>query len=707
MNITVTYNLRTEESEAQGELYRDDEIRTLVEAIRSLGYETAAIDVSGPTATIVNLLLESKPDLIFNLAEGSARQGIAREAYFPAVFELLDIPYTGGGPALLSVCLDKRMSVKLLDIHGVSTPSGAFISAQHPEIPEHLPYPLFVKPNYEGTSKGISQQSVVENKEQLQERVKKLLEEYASGIVVEQFIPGRELSVPFLDFWPDKFLEIVEHDLSEANGEHNIYDYNLKQNDEGVKVICPAELDRESRLRVFDCAEKIRRRMPAYDLGRIDLRLHEDGTPYFIEINPLPRLMPDGSLMAAAKEKGLDMPEVMDCIIRSAARRNNIPVRPKVPVWRPELQERKGARELGIVIGRYPPGPHNAITDVEGIQVGHVTHCEDNLPDPDDPEKKTCTRTGITAIVPQVEQLFNNHLMAGGFVLNGIGEMSGLTQAMEWGWLETPILLTNTMSVGTVHNGIIDYLIQKHPELGRKIDVVIPLVAETNDSFLNDVRLSPNTAAQAVQAIGNAAGGPVEQGSVGAGTGMISFDFAGGIGSASRRLPEELGGYTAGVLVLSNFGKMRDLTVDGYVAGRELDPMYPMNIRRGETYGSAIVVVATDAPLLSSQLSRLAKRAALGLGRAGSYAASTSGEIIFAFSTGNSTSREAKEQAERLSLECLTDAHINPLYEAVIESTQEAVLNAMFYSAGQTGRSQRTAPAIPSDYLAQRFATVE
>ncbi len=701
MKIAITYNRRTDESEEQSEMYRPEEIECLDEAIASLGHETALIEASGPPPDLVENLLEAKPDLVFNVAEGKPHQGVAREAHYPAIFDLMGIPYTGGRASILYVSLDKHLTGKLLDIRGIRTPRSVLLTTKAPDLPDDLPMPLFIKPNYEGTSKGITQQSVVDNHDDAKQRIQELLAEYPEGVTVEQFIPGRDLTVPFLDAWPGKLLEIVEHDFSEAEGEHAIYDYKLKQSNKGVKTVCPPQLSNDVRANVLDYAAKIQRALPCHDFGRVDLRLHEDGTPYFIEINPLARLMPGASLIVAAEEKGLSYADVMDYIIRSAARRHHIPLRPRVPASYKAATRRRGCRECGITIGRYPSGKYNAITDVDGIMVGHITHVEDKVPDPEHPDKTTCIRTGITAIVPVKPGWFNNHLQAGGFILNGIGEMSGLTQAMEWGWLETPILLTNTMSVGTVHNGIIKHMIRNHPELGRKIDVVIPLVAETNDAFLNDVRLMPNTADEAVKAIEKAKGGYVEQGSVGAGTGMISFDFAGGIGSASRKLPDHLGGYTVGVLILSNFGKMRDLTIEGNVVGHELDSMYPEDIRRGQSYGSAIVLVATDAPLLSSQLNRLAKRAALGLGRVGSYAASTSGEIVFAFSTGNHTSREAKEQSARLHLEFITDPHVNPLYETAIECTHEAVLNAIFHSPGQRGRLDRIAPAAPIDLITE------
>jgi len=360
------------------------------------------------------------------------------------------------------------------------------------------------------------------------------------------------------------------------------------------------------------------------------------------------------------------------------------------------MNEIKGIRDYGIIIGRYPPGIYNAITDVKGIKVGHVTHWyETNLPNS---EEKTSVRTGVTAVLPATGDIFDKHLVAGGFILNGIGEMMGLTQVLESGWLETPILLTNTLSVGSVHTGVVSFMAKKY-KLGIETDVIIPVVGETDDSFLNDVRIPANNAEDVYAAVMAAKGGHVEQGSVGAGTGMTTFDFSGGIGTSSRILPESDGGYTIGVLVLSNFGKMHNLTIEGCKVGKVLDPMFSKEKQRKQSYGSVIVVTATDAPLLSSQLSRISKRAALGLGRVGSYAASTSGEIIISFSTGNRLTRTERGKNKYLSMKFISDANINPLYEAVIEATEEAVINAMFYSRGVAGRNGHACPSIPREHV--------
>lgn len=695
MRIALAYNLRREESEDQSEMYRQEEVDLLVDTLDGLGYTVVPVEVSGTPDQIIEGLVDAKPKLIFNTAEGGAELGGAREAYYPAIYEQMGLPYTGGSPSLLQVTLDKRLTERLLSLHGIRTPAGILLTRRQPKVPDELPFPVIIKPNYEGTSKGIYQTSVVGTREEAQELVDTLLETYPEGVTAEQYIEGREITVPFLDEFPDRFLEIVEHSFEQAEGEYDIYDYDLKQTDEGVKEICPAELDTEVRNEILAQCDGALKAMPCPDMGRIDFRVDREGTPYLLEINALPRLMDDGSLIIAAKYRGYSYEEILESIVRSAVRRYGL-VDDRITVRRAlSTEDRRQCRDYGIHIGRFPTGKWNAITDVEGVRVGHVTHIEDDVESPEGNGEKTAIRTGITAVVPSDNDLFNNHLVAGGFILNGIGEMSGLTQAMEWGWLETPILLTNTMSLGHVHNGIIRYMLGKHPELGRKVEVVIPLIAETDDAFLNDVRLNPNTAEQTIRAIEEAESGPVAQGSVGGGTGMISFDFAGGIGSASRKLPEEYGGYTIGVLLQSNFGKMRNLTVDGAVVGRELDHLFPYEIRRDQSFGSVIAVLATDAPLLSGQLGRVAKRAALGLGRVGSFAASTSGEIVFAFSTGNRQSRLAKEQEPVLDLRFLSDPHINYIYEAAVECTEEAVLNAMFCSSGQTGRMQRYAPALP------------
>jgi D-aminopeptidase len=352
---------------------------------------------------------------------------------------------------------------------------------------------------------------------------------------------------------------------------------------------------------------------------------------------------------------------------------------------------RKRLRDLGYPIGRFTPGPLNAITDVEGVKVGHTTLIlgEGKLD-----RGKGPVRTGVTCVVPR-DDVYVNRLIGGTFVLNGAGELAGLTQVSEWGILETPILLTNTMSVGKVSDACIKWLTKRHVGIGADEDVVIPVVGECDDSFLNDAVGRHIRSDHVYKAIETAAAGAVLEGSVGAGTGMITCDFKAGIGTASRRIPAEVGFYTLGVLVLSNFGVMPNLRIDGVPIGELLSPDFKDLEKRTYSYGSIIVIIATDAPLLSSQLGRVCKRAALGIGRVGSYAAHGSGEIILAFSTANRVPRVAQGMTHKLDV--LLDRATAPLYEAVIEATEEAIVNALCMADDMTGQGGNFAPGLPLD----------
>lgn len=351
---------------------------------------------------------------------------------------------------------------------------------------------------------------------------------------------------------------------------------------------------------------------------------------------------------------------------------------------------RMRARESGVRIGRYETGRYNAITDVRGVLVGHSTIVSGSgkLRRGHGP-----VRTGVTAICPSLGDVFNERVIGGGFVLNGAGEVSGLTQVMEWGLIETPILLTNTLSVGSCSQGLVKYMVERYPGIGIEQDVVIPLVGECDDSFLNDIGGRHVKAEHVYEAITSARSGAVEEGNIGGGTGMMTCDFAGGIGTSSRRLPAAHGGYTIGILVMSNFGRMADLRVDGVPVGSALEPECAERKRRTTFYGSIIAVLATDAPLLSHQITRLCKRVALGIGRVGSYAAHGSGEIILGFSSANTISRRTRKHTHQLTV--LDDSHINRLYEATIEATEEAILNAIFVAERMEGVNGHVAPAIP------------
>ncbi len=356
----------------------------------------------------------------------------------------------------------------------------------------------------------------------------------------------------------------------------------------------------------------------------------------------------------------------------------------------PRAEPRCRARDLGVPLGRFKPGRWNAITDVGGVKVGHSTIIRGagSLKVGRGP-----VRTGVTCILPNPVNVFEERVVGGGFILNGAGEVSGMTQLMEWGLIETPIFLTNTLSVGAVSDAAVKWMVEKYPGIGGEHDVIIPLVGECDDSWLNDVAGRHVRDQHVYEAVTTASDGPVAEGSVGGGTGMITCDFKAGIGTASRRLPERLGGYTVGVLVMSNFGVMRQLRVGGLPVGELLEERYGDLPRRQESYGSIIAVVATDAPLITHQLNRLAKRAALGIGRVGSTARHGSGEILLAFSTANKVPRETRKMVYRVKI--LLDERLDPLYEAVIEATEEAILNALCMARDMDGVNGNVCRALP------------
>ena len=340
-------------------------------------------------------------------------------------------------------------------------------------------------------------------------------------------------------------------------------------------------------------------------------------------------------------------------------------------------------RALGVRIGALEPGPENAITDVPGVRVGHVTVWRD------EPDGRGCARTGVTAILPgAAETLFAEPVPAGAAVLNGAGEMTGFIAISEWGIVETPVYLTSTMAVGRIFDGAITEAVASNPAVGRD-NVVIPVVAECDDSWLNDAATVQVDAADAGRALAAAAGGPVAEGAVGAGAGMICFDWKGGIGTSSRVVPGH--GATVGVLVLANFGAATELRIDGVPVGRALPD--PDTWR--EPAGSCIAVVATDAPLAPNQLQRIARRAGLGLARTGSVAHHGSGEIFLAFST--SGRRPRAEVGRRALPQSFADAELDPLFAATVEATEEAVLNALWAAPDVTGRAGRVVRGLPHD----------
>jgi D-aminopeptidase len=352
------------------------------------------------------------------------------------------------------------------------------------------------------------------------------------------------------------------------------------------------------------------------------------------------------------------------------------------------------ARDLGIEIGVLPTGPTNSIVDVANVRVGHSTVW---LDEPPPPAGRGVARTGVTAIVPfSLGELFAARVPVGATVLNGAGEMTGYLQAREWGSLETPIFLTRTMAVGRVFDGAVHAMLGADPAVGRE-DVVIPMVGECDDSWLSDgraVQVGVDDVARALAAATGAEAGPVPEGAVGAGTGMVCLGFKGGIGSASREVPPT--GYRIGVLVLANFGDGAHLTVDGVAVGREF-AADGWESARERPAGSCIVVIATDAPFSSRQLERLSRRAGLGLARTGSVAHHGSGELFVAFSTGQRMGRTPETNIFHATL--LRDEVLDPFFAAVVEATEEAVVNCLVAADTVTGRDGHVAYGIPHDRL--------
>ena len=358
---------------------------------------------------------------------------------------------------------------------------------------------------------------------------------------------------------------------------------------------------------------------------------------------------------------------------------------------------RRRLRDLGVGIGRYPCGPLNAITDVEGVRVHHVTkvHGGGALVPGVGP-----VRTGVTAVMPAKGDLFLDRVFAASYVLNGAGEVTGLSQIDEWGLCETPILLCSTLCVGRVADATVAWLSKRHPKIGQEYDVVIPVVAECDDSFLNDAVGRHITHADVHEALDNVRGGPVQEGVVGAGAGMQTFNFAGGIGTSSRLVSVAGVETRIGALVLSNFGDRDLLRMDGVPVGRLISERFAHVPRRGAA-GSIIVLVATDAPLLHRQLARLSRRAALAIGRTGGYAANNSGEIILSWSTANRVPR--LDERGRHTVELLLEAELDPLFEATPDVVEEAILNAICAGVEVTGHSDHHAPALPLDVIDALF----
>ncbi len=353
-------------------------------------------------------------------------------------------------------------------------------------------------------------------------------------------------------------------------------------------------------------------------------------------------------------------------------------------------QARVRARDLGIAVGVLPAGPLNAITDVPGVLVGH---CTVSWGGPGSPRGAGPARTGVTAIVPHGEDIWHNRVVAGAFAANGVGEIVGISAVREWGLIETPIMLTNSQSVGAVYDGTVRWMMDHDPRVGVE-DACMPIVGECDDSFLNDMRGMHVKEEHVRAALDAAASGPVAEGCVGAGTGMTCCDFKGGIGTSSRSIEAHGRRYTVGVLALTNFGIRRRLTVDGVPVGREITDLMPAE----NTEGSCIVVLATDAPLSARQCQRMAKRCALGLAAVGSYASDGSGEIMLAFSTA---ARLPRESRGLVTLTTVANDQLAELFEAAVDVTAEAVVNSLCMAETTVGRDGQTAHAIPLDRLVE------
>ena len=346
-------------------------------------------------------------------------------------------------------------------------------------------------------------------------------------------------------------------------------------------------------------------------------------------------------------------------------------------------QNAERAADIGIRIGVLSPGKLNAITDVPGVKVGHTTIM-----------KGDSIRTGVTAILPHDGNLFQQKVPAAVYVGNGFGKLTGTTQIKELGNIESPVILTNTLSVSTAMNAIVSFTISQKGN--QNVQSVNAVVGETNDGFLNDIRGRHVTESDVLKAINSAASGKVTEGNVGAGTGTTCFGFKGGIGTASRILPKKLGGYTVGVLVQTNFGGV--LAIDGVPVGEELKKYYLREQLNENADGSCMMIVATDAPLDSRNLERLAKRAFMGLAKTGGVVTNGSVDYVIAFSTDSSI-RIPFNAPDILDQKVLSNDAVSPLFMATIEATEEAIINSLLAAETMKGKSGRVVEALSHEKL--------
>jgi D-aminopeptidase len=343
------------------------------------------------------------------------------------------------------------------------------------------------------------------------------------------------------------------------------------------------------------------------------------------------------------------------------------------------MQAQSRVREAGIKIGEMTPGSLNAITDVAGVRVGQVSLIlSDSI------------RTGVTVVIPHPGNLYTHKVPAAVYVGNGFGKLAGSTQIRELGNIETPIVLTNTLNVPTGMTALIDYTLERNPE-ARSVNAV---VGETNDGYLNDIRGQHVREIDVLRAIEKASSGSVEEGNVGAGTGTICFGFKGGIGTSSRIISKNAGGYTVGVLVQTNFGG--DFMISGVPVGRLL--RLPGSTGAD---GSCMIIVATDAPISDRNLERLASRAMMGLARTGGIASNGSGDYVIAFSSAEENRVVNDGDARLYFPKLLKNEEMSPLFQAVIEATEEAILNSLFSAETMSGRDGHTIKALPKDKVIQ------
>lgn len=347
------------------------------------------------------------------------------------------------------------------------------------------------------------------------------------------------------------------------------------------------------------------------------------------------------------------------------------------------MERQPGIRDYGIAIGRMQQGDQNTITDVEGVTVGQVTLSEGDM------------QTGVTAVLPHQGSIFNDKLIAASHVFNGFGKSMGLIQLNELGTLETPIILTNTLSIGVCADALIDYMLHLNPEIGRATGTVNPVVCECNDMMLNDIRTRYVRRDHIFSAIQRAET-TFEQGGVGAGTGMVCYGLKGGIGSASRIVPLSHGCYTIGVLVLANFGLKQDLIINGQPIGKMLTEDVEKEPEKEPEKGSVIIIVATDLPVSSRQLNRIIKRSAVGLSRTGSFIGNGSGDIVIGFSTAQRIPHASRDKL--MSIDTIHDNDIDQAFHGVAEATEEAVLNALVGANPTVGRGGLKVESL-RDYL--------